>query len=267
VSYVVGCVPYVNAVPLVARFEEQGPASPVRVVYDVPSRLPALLDSGAADAVLVSSVDALTVPGRRMADGVCIGSDGPVKSVRLFSKVPPEEIRSLALDASSLTSNRLAQILLRERYGVRPSVRHHPPDLAAMLRESDAAVLIGDLGMTAAGDGLQVLDLGAEWKALTGRPFVWAGWIGRERLTPELARMLEDAPRRYREDAEREALRASVVAAAAAKSGWSEGTVRDYFENVMAYQLDEPMRGGLEEFSRRLQTAGFDDCRWFPEFV
>ena len=91
--YTVGCVSYVNAIPLVEMFEEMGAASPVRVLYDVPSRLPALLESGEADAIFVSSVDGLRVADCRLAEGVCI-----VKSVRLFSKVPPAEIQKLALD-------------------------------------------------------------------------------------------------------------------------------------------------------------------------
>jgi predicted solute-binding protein len=66
VSYVVGCVPYVNAKPLVTFFERLGDQSPVRVLYDVPSRLPALLDSGAAQAALVSSFEALRTPGRTL---------------------------------------------------------------------------------------------------------------------------------------------------------------------------------------------------------
>ncbi len=92
------------------------------MIFDVPSKLPALLGSGGADAVLVSSTDALRVAGRRMATGVCIGSDGPVKSVRLFSKRPFDQIETLALDAASMTSNSLARILLAELHSVPPAV-------------------------------------------------------------------------------------------------------------------------------------------------
>lgn len=273
----VGCVPYVNAIPLVAKFEDWGDRSPVRVVYNVPSRLPALLEGGAADAILVSSVDALRVPGRRMAEGVCIGSYGPVKSVRLFSRVAPDLIRSLALDASSMTSNRLAQIVLAERHGVRPEVRTLPPDLDAMLAECDACVLIGDLGMTASGEGLHVLDLGEEWRLLTGKPFVWAAWIGGDRLTPELARWLATAAqaasvgRRLsivpsRADAA-PTEQANTIRTAIERSGWSRERVEDYFLNVMVYDLDESMIDGLREFQRRLLANGFDDCRHFPTLV
>ncbi len=276
-QYTVGCVPYVNAIPLVSRFEGLGEESPVQVLYDVPSRLPAMLDSGDADAVLVSSIDALRVPGRRMAEGVCIGSHGPVKSVRLFSKTPPSQIRKLALDSSSMTSNRLAQIILKEHFGVEPTlVGERAPDLTAMLQEADACILIGDIGMTTDGSGLHVLDLGEEWRRLTGKPFVWAAWIGGEGLTSELSRLLNQAAEhhlvgrsipavpRHAEDWNRQQ---QVVEKAAARPGWSAGSARDYFMDVMVYKMDEAVLAGYRAFQTRLIAHGFTDCAHFPEIV
>lgn len=296
-QYTVGCVSYVNAIPLVMRFEDGGEQSPVRVIYDVPSRLPALLESGEAQAILVSSVDALRVPGRRMAEGVVIGSDGPVKSVRLFSKVRPSEIKTLALDASSMTSNRLARIILAERYGCDPEVVTLAPDLNAMLAEVDACVLIGDIGMTTDGTGLHVLDLGEEWRKLTHKPFVWAAWIGNEGLTPELAallmggagtmyvgRHLEDAAWRGRvakmllrryfrelEGVERDAVEAVrerlVERALRHAPNWTAEMVRDYYLSVMVYEMSANVLDGLREFQRRLVANGFTDARHFPALV
>lgn len=296
-TYTVGCVSYVNAIPLVMRFEDWGERSPVRVIYDVPSRLPALLESGEAQAILVSSIDALRVPGRRMAAEVCIGSHGPVKSVRLFSKVPPKEIRTLALDASSMTSNRLARVILAERYDTDPEVVTLPPDLHSMLERADACVLIGDIGMTADGTGLHVLDLGEEWRRLTGKPFVWAAWIGNEGLTPELAgwlaagaeswsvgRKLEEEAgfarlmrlvyRRYLQELEEGvherlgSVRTRLVQRALQHApGWTEEMVEDYYLNVMVYDMSEPMIDGLREFQRRLVANGFTDAGHFPALV
>lgn len=258
--YTVGCVPYINAIPLVDAFEQAGADSAVKVVYDVPSKLPGLLDSGQADAILVSSVDALRTPGRRMAAGVCIGSRGAVKSVRLFSKVPFAQIQTLALDASSMTSNRLAQIVLAERSGVRPEVVSLQPDLSGMLSVCDACVLIGDLGMSASEDGLFVADLGREWFSLTGLPFVWAAWIGDEGLIPELADELVFALEEARGlDA--------LVAQARGRTTCSDEVVSDYFAHVMEYRMGEDMLAGLREFQRRLLANGFEDCTHFPELV
>lgn len=143
--YTLGSVPYLNAKPLVRWFEEV-PGS-VSVVYGVPSRLPGLLESGKVQAILVSSIEALRRPDLSIADDVAICSVQEVLSVRLFSKKPIAEIRRLALDASSMTSNALARIVLARRYGVEPECSSQPPDLDSMLRDHDAALLIGDNGM------------------------------------------------------------------------------------------------------------------------
>jgi predicted solute-binding protein len=172
----VGCVPYVNARPLVACFDQ--PNEFVEVVYDVPSRLPAMLDSGEVDAILVSSIEYLRRDDLVIAADVGIMSNGPVASVRMLSKVPLEKIQTLALDESSMTSNMLAQIILAER-GVRPSLVTMEPDQGAMLTACDACVLIGDKGLEADGTGLVDVDLGAAWTELTGEGFTWALWLSR----------------------------------------------------------------------------------------
>jgi len=295
-GYTVGCVSYVNAIPLVMRFEEAGEKSPVRVRYDVPSRLPALLQSGEAQAILVSSVDALMVPDRRMVAHVCIGSHGPVKSVRLFSQVHPRHIQTLALDASSLTSNRLAQIILAERYGSHPTLTTMAPNLESMLAAADACVLIGDIGMAADGTGLHVLDLGEEWFKLTRKPFVWAAWIGNEGLTSELATYLIGGaalqyvgrhldqegvrarisrflqPRWYGElDASiehyAEPVRQRLIDRATRHAHWDPEVVRDYYTNVMVYDMSDQVLSGLREFQRLLLAHGFHDCAHFPQII
>ena len=245
-SVAVGSVPYVNAVPLTRSLQN--------VQYAVPSALPELLDSGQVAAILVSSYYALTNPGLKMAKNVCIGSNGRVKSVRLFSKVPFRGIQRLAFDASSMTSNRLAQILLRDAYKTVPATVTRPPILTEMLEDADAAILIGDTGMKTDGTGLFVLDLGEAWTRLTGLPFVWAGWIGRESLTPELSKEFERVmhasgvgrDRPYSPAAE------ATIEAATSQSDWTEDEVRDYFMNIMVYECGSQELKGFHEFRERL---------------
>jgi chorismate dehydratase len=248
--FTVGCVPFVNARPLVAWFESLGDESPVQVVYDVPSKLPQMLDEGSAQAVLVSSYDALRTPGRTIADGVCIGSDGAAESVRLFSRVPFGKVRSLALDQSSLTSNALALGVLRETYGADPVAENCAPDLEAMLGTHDACVLIGDIGMkTEAGD-LHVLDLGQAWKDMIGLPFVWAAWVGGPDLEPALAELLNQSWQWGRANIGR------VVEDAAQSSGWGFETTDRYLRRTMRYDLDAPAKDGLNTFALMLARNG-----------
>lgn len=257
--YTVGSVPYVNARPLVWRFEQ--PGSQVRVVYDVPSRLPALLDSGAADAVLASSFDAITTPGRKVAFGVGIVSNGPVESVRLFSKVPLGQIRTLALDEASLTSNHLAQILLIDQWGVHPELATMASDQQSMLATCDACVLIGDKGMTAEQRGLHVLDLGAAWTELTGLPFVWALWIGGKELGSELADWLGEAANLGADEWRQ------MVADASGKAGWTDGEVQRYLTDCIQFIMGTRELEGLSAYAERLLRHGLVPQIFSPEIV
>lgn len=240
--YRVGSVPYVNAVPLIHAFQEHDDLTPVQVVFEVPSQLPALLDAQAVDAILVSSAYALTHPGLRAAREVGIASTGPVESVKVFSKVPWGQIQILATDLSSMTSNALAQIILAEDYGIRPRTVPMAPDLSTMLNHADAAVLIGDIGMmTEPPEGVEQMDLGQAWFGLTGLPFVWALWVGREGLTPELAGTLE----------------ASLMSSSL---GWESTQSLLHFEQTPAQDLQEELNGflGTAEVQAITELLGFE---------
>ncbi len=255
----IGCVPFVNAKPLIAQFVDA--AIGVEVVLAPPSQLPAMLDRGEAAAVLASSFDALHTPGRRVAAGVAIASKGPVESVRMFSKVPFERVGSVALDSSSLTSNALAHILLHELYGVCPATRVREPDLDAMLSECDAAVLIGDRGMTASSEGLHVLDLGQGWADLTGLPFVWALWIGGPQLDAALADTLLHA-RRWGE-----AHIEAVAREAAKEPGWSGPMALRYLSETMYFDFDARGAESLATFGQMMLAHGLIDTLHAPEVV
>ena len=260
-QYVAGSVPYVNARPLVSFFEHLAADSPVQLLYAVPSQLPECLDAGTCHVAMVSSFEALRNPGRRISDAGCVGTRGAAESVRLFSKVPFEQIRTLALDASSLTSTHLTQVVLIERYGVRPRTVHMAPDLNAMLAENDACLIIGDKGMLTDGTGLHVLDLGAEWLALTELPFVWAAWIGGAGLTDELSSHLS----RAREWGQRHL--DVIVGETQAKVRWPGDSCRRYLKETMSYELSDEHLAGLRRFQELLLKHRFIENERFPEIV
>lgn len=175
----VGAVGYLNARPLTWALDRSPEKWQVR--YDVPSACAALLHEGAIDLGLIPSIEYLQSPDYRFVPGVGIGSRGPIASVALYTRVPVESIRRMALDTSSRTSVALVKVLSRHRFGIEPEFVHHGPDLAAMTRTCDAGLLIGDPAFDANHDalGLQKIDLGAEWTAMTGLPFIYAAWTGR----------------------------------------------------------------------------------------
>ena len=175
----VGAVGYLNARPLTWALD----ASPERwaIRYDLPSVCSSLLHAGQVDLGLVPSIDYLQDPGYRFVPGVGIGSRGAIASVALFSRVPIGRVTSIALDTSSRTSVALIRVLCRHRFGIEPEFVAHGPDLAAMTAAADAGLLIGDPAFETDHQalGLQKTDLGEEWTAMTGLPFIYAAWTGR----------------------------------------------------------------------------------------
>lgn len=175
-----GAVDYLNARPLVYGLELHSARFSLR--FDVPSKCAALLHEGSIDVGMIPSIEYLR--GHEdycIVPDLAIVSEGPVASVALFTSRQPEQIRTIAADTSSRTSNALLQILCLETLGIEAEFVPMSPDPRAMLQRCDAALLIGDnaLFFDHAGAGVEKIDLGQEWTRLTGLPFVWAFWAGR----------------------------------------------------------------------------------------
>lgn len=173
----IGAVSYLNTKPLVRGLDERPDLFTVR--FDVPSVCASLLHEGRVDVGLIPAIEYLRGDYAIVPD-IAIGSDGTVESVAVFTTVPIERVRSLALDISSRTSVALTKILCARHWGIAPVFTPAEPDLQAMLARADAALVIGDpaLEVDLTRFGAVKLDLGEAWLALTGLPFVYAAWVG-----------------------------------------------------------------------------------------
>jgi chorismate dehydratase len=174
-----GAVSYLNTKPLVVGLAERPDLFSLR--FDVPAQCAALLHEGRVDLGLIPAIEYLR-GHYRIVPGVAIGSNGPIASVAVFSRVPIDRVTSLALDTSSRTSVALTRILCAHRWHIAPKLMAAEPDLKAMLARADAALVIGDPALSIDPDaaGVHKTDLGSEWLALTGLPFVYAVWTGRD---------------------------------------------------------------------------------------
>lgn len=179
-SIKLGAVDYLNARPLVHGLDQRPDLFSVR--FDPPSRCATLLHEGAVDVGMIPSIEFHRGPHDYcIVGGMGILSDGPVASVALFTRKPLDEIRTIAADTSSRTSNGLLRVLCAERFRITPEFRPMPPDADAMLASCDAALIIGDpaLYFDPSEKRVEKIDLGEQWTAMTGLPFVWAFWAGR----------------------------------------------------------------------------------------
>jgi len=169
-------VSYLNTKPLVFGLERLAPEH--ELVYDLPSRLADRLAAGELDVALIPSVEYFQNPDYHIISDACIACRGPVRSVKLLSRVPLEAIRTLALDEGSRTSVALVQILLRERFGLSPRLVPLPIDAAPESITADALLMIGDRAMhPRAGEYVAEWDLGDVWCRWSELPFVFAMWV------------------------------------------------------------------------------------------
>ncbi len=174
----VGAVSYLNTKPLVYGLAELAPQA--EVIFDLPSRLADGLAAGRYDIALIPSVEFFQDPSYTIVSDACIGCRGPVLSVKLLSRVPMGEIRTLALDEGSRTSAALCQILLERRFGLRPQLLPMPIGQTVSETAADAILLIGDRAIhPPAGPFAEVWDLGDEWCRWAELPMVFAMWTAR----------------------------------------------------------------------------------------
>ena len=173
-----GAVGYLNARPLVFGLDDT-PRFQVR--YDIPSECARLLHAHETDLGLIPSIEYLRgLKPYGMVYGAAVTSKGPVKSVALYTRREPRDIRTVAMDTSSRTSVALVTILLRKMYGLTIEPVPMAPDLDAMLGRADAALIIGDVALFLDHEraGVTKIDLGEAWLSVTGLPFVYAAWVG-----------------------------------------------------------------------------------------
>ena len=237
----IGSVSYLNAKPLIYGLERE---NDLRVDLAVPAKLLEGLRAGAYDVALLPVIDYQRMEGLRVLTSGGIGCDGPTLTVRIFSRVPIEQIKVLACDTDSHTSVALARVILAERYGIRPELM----DLRVSPSSMESVLLIGDKVVCEEPRGYPYqLDLGAAWKELTGGPFVFAAWMARQGVE------LGDLPARL-ERAKREGLAHvdEIIAEHAAPRGWPRDVARKYLTEYLKFEVTER---GVEAIARFHELA------------
>ena len=249
----VGHVRYLNAWPLVEGLDSL--AGLTRVPLP-PAELADALITDRVDVALVSSADLVRSPKPLAVLGAgMIGSSGPVKTVRLFSKVPLDQIQTIHADTESHTSVALCRTMVARATGSPPHI--DPFDASASAGDDrasedwpEALLLIGDKVITnppPSGVYTQDADLGALWTQATGTPMVYAVWAclaerAREAWVPA-AEALLSRQRLHN------ATRLSLIARAHAHDhGWETALAQQYYNDHVRYDLDAAARAGLRTF-------------------
>jgi chorismate dehydratase len=242
----VGIVNYLNSKPLAWGFLQGLHADRFETLLLPPAQVADRLRSGHLDVGLIPSIEVQRIPGLRVLPGPCIAATQEVRSVLLVSRAPLGEVRRVALDENSRTSVALLRILLAEAYGLHPDGVTMRAELDLMLDDCEAALLIGDPALHVDRSRYLVFDLAAEWRRLTGLPFVFAVWAVAPGVEEEqLERAFDDSLRYGLQRLD------ELVAATSAELALDASLVRSYLTQSLSFHLGRAQRSGLEEFYRR----------------
>jgi chorismate dehydratase len=271
----VGRIPYINCYPVYGAIDRGLVSLNGELVDGVPTELNRQMAAGTLDVSVISAVEyARDAKRYLLLPDLSICSDGPVRSVVLFSKRPASELhgRRVLVSRSSMTSVALLELLFTNVWDAKPAFVPSDAELVDVARfgdeEHDARLVIGDAALhlwsrlrapeSVTGDHALsqyrfAYDLGAEWKAWTGLPFVFALWVAQR--TAPVDRSL--------------AIHAGLIASRdwglqhldtlAAQAALATGILKPVcaeFLSGLDYGLSYQHLAGLTEFFRRLVTAG-----------
>jgi chorismate dehydratase len=238
----IGAVSYLNSRPLVQTLGQLLPQS--RITLDFPSRLADQLACGSLDVALIPSVEYFRRPGYEVVSDACVAARGEVMSVKLYCRVHPGKIRSLALDEGSRTSAALTKVILAEHFGVCPQTEPLSMNCSTADTNADAVLLIGDRAMHSPVESfVRVIDLGQFWFEWTGLPFVFAMWVARQDADTE-------GIDEYLAEARDMGVRMipSIAAKEAPRLGLTESVAQRYLTHNLHYHLTSAEKNGLRLF-------------------
>jgi chorismate dehydratase len=255
----ISAISYLNTAPLMWDFEHGGPHSTqFDVSYTLPSACARALAEGTADIGIIPAAAYAEIPGLQILPEIAIASRRAVRSILLVSRVPIEEVRTVALDTSSMTSVALTKILFEKWLGGGRTFTPMAPDVETMLAEHDAGLLIGDPALKIDRSRYLTLDLAEEWIRHTGKPFVFAFWAVRSDALREADPSLDLALifQCSRDHGLEPSSISQIAREWASRLDMSDAEVRNYLTQNIHYDLDAGCLDGLRLFYRYAAEIG-----------
>lgn len=273
----ISIVQYLNTAPLVRGFTHGPLRGKYELSFTVPSQCAEALRTGAVDVAIIPAIEYQRIPGLVILPSLSIASTRSVRSLLLIARKPIGQVRRLALDRSSRSTQTLVRILCDGRWKIAPEFFETAPDLPEMLESADAALLIGDpalkLSLACAGAGkreadgavivpatavgiaeeepLWIYDVVEQWRAMTNAPAVLAVWAARkEVVTPELVRDFQDSLAFGLRHLD------AIASEAAAELQLPASELRRYLTENIDYRLEKEHRDALLLFYQLAAKLG-----------
>ncbi len=257
----IGHIQFLNCLPLYHMLVKHDVMPDVDLHKDTPTGLCKRLISGELDISPVPAIEyARHADELMLMPDLAVCSDGKVLSIIVVSKLPIHELdkKPFALTNTSATSQVLAKIILKKKYNIEPRFFECPSDLAEMLRESDAALLIGDdaLRAFAKPSRFHLYDLGEEWKAYTGEKMVYALWAVRREYAEKNPEMVADIFKAFQISKQKSLEKMdSIVADISQYEIFSENFLKNYF-STLKFDFDESFQRGLNKYYQMAKEIG-----------
>jgi chorismate dehydratase len=240
----VGAVSYLNTKPLIYGFEQGLMQDWAELVIDYPSNVAAMLVNNQVDIGLVPVAVIPDLQEHHIISDYCIGCDGEVASVCLFSDVPLREIDTVLLDYQSRTSVALLKILLKEHWKISPRLIAGTTNFEKDIHGTTAGLVIGDRAFAQRLKSAYSFDLGLAWKEMTGLPFVFAAWVSNKPMGDDFLAAFNEA----------NALGFLHLDEVISKNGLTDFDLKSYYTQFVKFRLETRMEEAKALFLRKLKT-------------
>lgn len=246
----IGAVSYLNTKPLLFGLQHESIREQIEISLDYPARIAVMLEEDEIDVGLVPVAILPRMKEYHIISDYCIGCNGPVDSVAIFSETPLEQVSSIYLDYQSRTSVMLGRILVKNYWKLDPEfIDADSEDFLVKIKDDTAGLVIGDRALRQKKLSRYMYDLGAAWKAYTGLPFVFATWVSNKPLSSDFIELFNEANE----------IGISSIESVIAKEINPPSDLKAYYTEYISYHFDEEKRKGLNLFmslSEEINTKG-----------
>ena len=173
----VSMVSYLNSKPFILGMELAGLLDEIELHLEVPSKTAEKLIQNDVDLALVPVAVLPSLPHHQIVTNYCIGAQGKVDSVYLFSDLPIEKIQIVHLDSHSRTSGNLVKVLMKDYWKKNVHFIENSAVHENLVEGSTACLMIGDKAIRLRNQFAYRYDLAEAWKKMTGLPFAFAVWV------------------------------------------------------------------------------------------
>mgnify|MGYP001208932084 CR=1 FL=1 len=215
------------------------------MIEDYPANIAAMLLNDTIDVGLVPVAILPRLNEYHFVSDYCIGADGPVASVCLFSEKPLHEIKTVLLDYQSRTSAALTRVLLKNYWKLDPVLEDTRGDeFLHRIQGDTAGLVIGDRALKQGSRSAYKYDLAEAWKAHTGLSFVFAAWVSNKPLPEDFIRAFNEA----------NASGLDHLGEIIRDNPFPAYDLEKYYSENLSYLLDEKKKAGIKEFLHQMKA-------------